>query len=1011
MLLGETVLSIVEEFRDINSYIKWLNKIADKWRKIWEENRVYESSPTNKPKFFITAAFPYPNGRMHLGHARTYTITDIYARFKRLEGYNVLFPMGFHYTGTPILALADKVKENDPSTIKLFREVYKIPDEVIEKMKDPLFLVRYFHEEIKEAMKIMGYAIDWRREFTSIDPDFSAFINWQFRKLYEKGFIAQGTHPVGWDPVVGTPVSMHDTKGDVEPEIGEFTLLFFTLDDGTILPTATLRPETVFGAINLWVNPNATYVRALVDGKPWIISKEAAVKLSHQLKKVEVIEEFKGEKLLGLRARNPATGWRVPVLPALFVDPDVGTGIVMSVPAHAPYDYIALKDIIKNKELLSKLGVVEDELRPIPVVEVPGKSKMLAVDVVESMGIKNQLEKEKLEEATREVYSTEFKQGIVLQDVAERVASDIKDELARKYIVASIKSLIAGKPVPQAREATAEWLSKAGLADKMYEIINGPVYSRWGNKVIVKILENQWFIDYGKEEWKQLAREALKDIRIVPNVFRKDFEETIEWLQRRACARTRGLGTKLPWDPEWVIESLSDSTIYMAFYTVNYIFRKHGVKPEQLDIDVWDYVLLGKGDPKAIARKKNIPLEVLAKAREEFEYWYPVDSRHSAKDLIKNHLTFYIFNHVAIFPREKWPRQIVVNGYVLYHGQKMSKSLYNVIPVAYLARQLSPDGLRLAIALTSEVEQDLDFREEIAYSVLEQLRRIHTLILTYIDVIKEYRRKQIPREIAIEDSWILSILHDRLNEAKRSLNELRIREAGNIIFYIIEEDIKKYIEILKAKKRHLDEVAKHIIALIFDAWIRAISPYTPFFAEEMWKLIGGEGFVVNASWPKISEELYKPEAILAMEYIDRVVNDIREIIRVQKKTPRRIILHVVEPKEYDDLREAIKFITEGKTMREYIRKAIEHAKDKKKASTRARQIFELASSLNPRLRELVLKTTIDEKEVVKKLEEWIRNQINAVIEVYYHTEENAPVIGKKKSCIPLKPAIYIEFEE
>lgn len=1005
---GEAVVKpIVEERKDLHEYISWLNQIANKWRTKWEESRIHEANPSNKPKFFLTAAFPYPNGMMHLGHARTYTLTDIYARFKRLEGYNVLFPMGFHYTGTPVLAMADAIKEGDEKTLKLFRELYCIPDEEIEKMKDPLYLVRYFHKNIKESMKLMGYMIDWRREFTSIDTMFSSFIHWQFKKLYEKGYITRGTHPVGWDPVIGTPVSMHDTKGDVEPEIGEFTLLFFETGDGAYMPAATLRPETVFGAVNVWVNPKAVYVDALVDEHRWIISKEAVDKLRLQLRKVKILREFRGEELIGKRVRNPATGWRVPILPAEFVDTDTATGIVMSVPAHAPYDYAALKDILRNRELLEKLGIRPEELMPKTVVRVPGVSNELAVDVVEEMGISSQLEHDKLEEATKRVYSIEFKQGIVVEDIVERVACGIRDQVSKKYIVAAVKTLIAGKPVPEAREATALWLRNAGLADSMYEIINKPVYSRWGNKVVVKILENQWFINYGIEDWKKLVREALASMNIVPLQMRKEFEETIEWVKKRACARTKGLGTRLPWDREWVIESLSDSTIYMAFYTINHILRKYGIKADQLTYEVWDYILLGKGDSRKLSRKTGIPEEALKEAREEFDYWYPLDSRHSGKDLVKNHLTFFIFNHVAIFPRTKWPRQIAVNGYVLYRGQKMSKSLFNVIPVQQLASVLSPDGLRLAIAISSEIDQDLDFREETAYSVIEQLRRIHNMIVEHRDIIVNYRKKELPNIIYLEDAWIMSKLREISTNAKRSLNQLRIREAANMIYYIFEEYIKKYIDIIKTKNRYFDEISKHIIAYVFDSWIRMMAPYTPFFAEEMWKIIGGEDFIINTSWPTVDDKYFSPQALLSMEYIDRLINDIREIVRVRKGKPKKIMVYVVDPGAYGTLRKAIEYIVSGRTMKEFIRDIVMDAVDKRRAANIARKVYGLASSLPLYLRDLILATEFDEKKAIEALHKWIKKQVEAPLEVRYVNEAREL---RGKEAYPLKPAIYIEFE-
>ena len=155
---------------DIAEVAKWLIDLAKKWSRKWEEERVFEAdADKSKPKFFITAAFMYPNGPCHMGHARTYLIPDILARFKRLEGYNVLFPMGFHYTGTPIIAMSEAILRKDPKLIKLFSEIYEVPSEDIEKMKDPLYLARYFHKVSKDVMKLFGLSIDWRREFTTID--------------------------------------------------------------------------------------------------------------------------------------------------------------------------------------------------------------------------------------------------------------------------------------------------------------------------------------------------------------------------------------------------------------------------------------------------------------------------------------------------------------------------------------------------------------------------------------------------------------------------------------------------------------------------------------------------------------------------------------------------------------------------------------------------------------------------------------------------------------------------
>ena len=202
-----------------NVELDWA-KVGEKWRKKWSEGRIFESeTQPHTKKYFLTVAYPYPNSPQHVGHGRTYTLADVHARYKRMKGYNVLFPMGFHYTGTPIVSMSQRIKTNDLELIETFEQIYKIPDEVISSFKEPKKIADFFHEEIKQGMNEMGYSIDWRREFTTIDTAYSKFISWQFRNLRKKGLIVQGSHPVGWCPQDQNPVSQHDTIGDIEPEL------------------------------------------------------------------------------------------------------------------------------------------------------------------------------------------------------------------------------------------------------------------------------------------------------------------------------------------------------------------------------------------------------------------------------------------------------------------------------------------------------------------------------------------------------------------------------------------------------------------------------------------------------------------------------------------------------------------------------------------------------------------------------------------------------------------------
>jgi len=922
-----------------------------------------------------------------------------------MQGYNVLFPMGFHYTGTPIIAIADAIARGEKSWINLFVNVFGVPEEELKKFKDPLSMARYFHEVSKVSMINAGYSIDWRREFTSIDPQFSKFIHWQFEKLRKRGFIVQGTHPVGWCPRDNMPVSMHDTKDDIEPEIGEFVLLYFKDKDNIVYPTATLRPETIFGAINVWVNPEATYVKAKVDNEVWIISEDAAYRLTFQLRRVNILEKFKGEKLLGLRLRNPVTGEWVPILPATFVDPKMGTGVVMSVPAHAPYDYAAIVDI-KSTDL-SKYNVKPEELEPRPLIKVKGYSEIPAKDAVEKYGVKSQEEKDKLDEATREVYGVEYKYGIMRDDIIKYVTIDIP-EPARSYIIGFVRSWIVGKPVSEARENITKWLEASGLASKMYEIMNKPVYCRCGAEVVVKILEDQWFIDYGIEEWKKLAREALRQMRIVPEEYRSNFEYTIEWIKRRACARTRGLGTKLPWVDGWIIESLSDSTIYMAYYTIAHKIKEYKLQPHQLTYEFWDYVMLGEGDVNEVSKKTGIPPQILEELRNEFDYWYPLDSRHSGKDLIPNHLTFFIYNHVAIFPKEKWPRQIVVNGWITVGGQKMSKSLGNILPILSVNRRYGPDAVRLALMITAEVGQDGDFNEDLAKSVLDHLRRIYEFTLK----IKNLISNEKPKKLEDVDLWILNRMQKHIMKVTEAMENVRLREAANIIFYIIYDDIKKYMERVKydLETPSRRKAIGWVIGKIISIWVRMTAPYTPHIAEELWHIIGGKGFVSIAPWPKVEEEYISPEVEVKEEYIERVIHDLEEIIRVIKVKPTRAYIYVTPIEMYEALKEAIRFIEESKPLKEYIRSMVSKAVDKKKAAEQAKRLYGLALDLPPHIRSILKQVKVNEFEVLSKALEYIKERTGLrELYIYNAIDEKAPDPGKRKHlALPFRPAIYVE---
>jgi leucyl-tRNA synthetase len=804
-----------------------------------------------------------------------------------MRGFNTLLPMAFHYTGTPILAMSKRVAEGDEEVLNDFVSIYGVQPEVVKSFADPLTMAQYFHEEIKQGMKKMGYSIDWRREFTTVDPQYNRFIEWQFKKLRERGLISKGSHAVGWCPKCGNPVGQHDTKGDVEPEIGEFVLIKFSAGR-SLIPTATLRPETVFGVTNLWLKPNADYVKVKVSDEVWIISEECAKKLGFLGREVEVLGKISPEELIGKHVTNPVTGQSIPIFPAEFVDPGSATGIVMSVPAHAPYDYAALTDLKEDRDMIEKFGIEEDLARtkPISIIELTGFSETPAADLIQQYNIEGQNDPN-LEKATKDLYTQEFHRG------------SMKSNTGR----------YSGMRVLEARDAVKRDLLAEEKADVMYELLNRPVFCRCGAECLVKIFEDQWFINYGSREWKDLARDCLASMKIVPDLLRSEFEYTIDWLRERACARKRGLGTKLPWDPSWIIESLSDSVIYMCYYLISKYIRQHDIKADQLTDDVFDYVFLGVGDPEQIGREVELDPDILKAMASEVRYFYPLDSRNSGRDLVPNHLTFFIFNHVAIFPEELWPRQIVVNGSVLMEGKKMSKSLGNIVPLRKAIEKYGADPLRLSILATAEVLQDADFSHKLAESVKEQLERFYSTALDTIEMREEVGEAST-RSI---DRWMLSRIELSVKAVTEALEDWRIREAVQVAFFSLNRDLHWYMRRVKADLA--DPARRRAIANVLNKALRTrvklLAPFAPHLCEEIWQQMGEEGFVSSAPWPTYDEAKVDVQSIKQEELVKSVVKDTSEIMKVRRVSPKRICYYVATDWKWEAYMKALKMAEKG----------------------------------------------------------------------------------------------------
>ena len=954
--------------------VNW-NKIENKWRNKWIESKDFEANPNDKPKKFITVAYPYPNSPQHIGHGRTYTLADVHARFYRMQGFNVLFPMGFHYTGTPVLGMAKRIQSKEIEILDGLRNIYHVPEENIKTFVEPIKIADYFHEEIKSGMIEMGYSIDWRREFTTIVPGYQKFIEWQITTLKENGRIIQGSHPVGWCPRDQNPVSQHDTMGDVEPKIDDKNYLVKFKFGDYIFPITTLRPETIFGITNLWVNPNTIYKKIKADDEKWIVSQECAKKLEFFEKEISIEGDISASELIGKFATTLHNGAEIPILEADFVEPGMGTGLVMSVPAHAPKDYQALMDLkAKNHELASKI-------EPIPIISTEGYGKIPAKEICEKMGVANQSD-QKLEEATNELYSKEFTSGKLNEKCGD--FQNIKVEFGRDKV--------------------RDWLMENKHLEKFPILENGPVRCRCGTECVVKILSNQWFLNYGDEEWKEKARNCFDEMNILPNKIKPEFKDVIDWLHERACARQQGLGTKLPWDKDWIVESLSDSVIYMAYYTISRFVNDGTVTPENLSKEFFDYIFLDKGDIALAVRTSNLSENIIEMMKKEFQYFYPVDSRHSGRDLVQNHLSFFVLNHVAIFDKKLWPKEIVVNGSVMMNGSKMSKSMGNIIPLRTAIREHGADPIRLAIISSAELLQDADFN-------MESVSGIQSKLGSLLEECSKVKQGEID-DLEAEDRWILSKTQSMISSVTGAIEKMRLREALHDILFTFESDLSWYTKRVEAKRR---ENVLGILHQINSTRVTMLSPFAPHIAEEMWEKLGYSKPVSKTQWPEYSKENIDAISIQSEELLKRTMNDIANILKVTKIAPKKIIIYV----NSDEFKSRVyRKILEmmvggqnnmGEVMKELI--ADPQTSDVKKMPDYVQKVIKSLHSESEEIKQMRLDSKeFDEKEFLStELIDIGKKEFGVEITVYSESDENIyDPKGKTKHTSPFKPAIFVE---
>ena len=341
-------------------------KIEDKWQKIWQDEKTFKTEDDfSKEKYYVLEMFPYPSGKLHMGHVRNYSIGDAIARIKKMQGFNVLHPMGFDSFGLPAENAA--IKNNVE------------PSEWTEKNT----------KEMEEQLDKLGFSYDWDREVSTCRPDYYRWMQWIFIQFYKKGLAYKKENPVNWCPSCKTVLANEQVvNGECErckSTVGKKNLSqrylkitdyadellkdldkledwpdgvktmqknwigksigaeisFDIVDFDEKLKVFTTRADTVFGVTYMVISPEHPFVKDLIKGRP---EEKAALdyieEVSHKndIERSSTVAEKTGV-FIGRYAVNPITGKEIPIFISDYVLMGYGTGAIMAVPAHDQRDF------------------------------------------------------------------------------------------------------------------------------------------------------------------------------------------------------------------------------------------------------------------------------------------------------------------------------------------------------------------------------------------------------------------------------------------------------------------------------------------------------------------------------------------------------------------------------------------------------------------------------------------------------------------------------------------------
>ena len=827
--------------------------IEPRWQKVWAEEKLYEvTEDTSKPKRYVLEMFPYPSGDIHMGHVSNYTYGDVVARYWRMQGYEVLHPMGWDAFGLPAENAA--IKHHSHPAKWTYANI----------------------DTQKASFKRMGFSFDWNRTVVACDPDYYRWGQWIFLKFWERGLVERRNSPVNWCPDCATVLANEQViegrcwRCDSEVEKRDLTQWYYKITDyaqellddldqlegwpdrvkqqqanwigrsegaqvdfalcdlegnptDETITVFTTRADTLFGCSFFVLAPEYAGLEALVAGTEY---EKPVMEFAEAAKKVSALERAQGDRdkhgiFTGRYVVNPVNGEKVPIWVADYVVADYGTGAVMAVPCGDQRDF----------EFACKY-----DLPIIPII--------LSEDDPLYSKLKDEQGRVVTEVDWPEAYAAE---GILVQSGPYTGMVGGKHSPAEEAIVAELERTGKGKRSVEFR--LRDWL----ISRQRY----------WGNPIPAVHCEHCGVVPVPEDQLPVLLPE---DIDLAAGETLATHESFIN----TTCPKC-GAPAKRETD---TMDTFTCSSWYYMRYT----------------------------DP----HNSELPFDP-AKAN----YWMPVDQyiggiEHAILHLLYSRFFTKVLRDAGMLDFDEPFTNLLCQGMVLdENGEVMSKSKGNVVSPEEMIAVYGADAVRAAVLFMGPPDKEKLWNEDGLAGMYKFLNRLWRQVYDLVgaageDTLYQAAGKKSAKELAEE------LNRERHRLVGKVVEDIERNNFNTAIAAIMElsNAVGNYLRAASAEERAQDAELAAFDRELADVLVELMAPFTPHWSEELWHTpLGHDTSVHEQPWPEFD---------LALAAADEV--ELAVQINGKVKTRITVAADAAEEAIRETALEAVSKATEGKNV-------------------------------------------------------------------------------------------------